>query len=157
MYKKSIYLFLIIILYNCDSSNYKSFKNGWNSNENVKFTFILNELIPHDVFINVRNNSDYKFSNIFLIAKLKDSINLIYQDTLEYQMADANGFWLGKGFTNIKESKLWWKEQWRPIHNGPFFIEIVQSMRKNGSINKVPNLEGIVDVGFSIIPDKNQK
>ena len=42
---------------------------------------------PQNLFIRLRNNTEYEFSNIFLIAILKAGDQLVFQDTLEYAMA----------------------------------------------------------------------
>ena len=72
------------------------------------------------------------------------------QDTLEYAMAKSDGTWLGKGFTEVKESKLWWKEGIVIPKGKPLIVEISQVMRKSGNIEGITALEGIVSVGISI-------
>jgi gliding motility-associated lipoprotein GldH len=62
-----------------------------------------------NIFLRLRNNNEYPYSNIFLLASLRSGEDKIYDDTLEYAMASADGTWLGSGFNEIKESKLWWK------------------------------------------------
>ena len=126
------------------------FKYGWFSDEKVKFKFKLKQVDENNLFIDLRNNNDYKFSNIFLIAILRDSNSVIFHDTLEYKMANLYGEWMGKGFLNIKENRLWWKEKWKPNHKGPYFIEIAQATRENGSISGVRILDGILDIGLTI-------
>ena len=145
---------LILTLLNCSDNNnvvkYKSFKHGWFSDEKVKFKFKLKQIEENNLFIDLRNNNDYKFSNIFLIAILRDSSSVIFHDTLEYKMANLYGEWMGKGFLNIKENRLWWKEKWKPNHKGPYFIEIAQATRENGSISGVRVLDGILDIGLTL-------
>lgn len=154
MYLRLISLLLVLTLSSCSKNNnivkYKSFKYGWFSDEKVKFKFKLNQIDENNLFLHIRNNNEYKFSNIFLIAILKDSTSIIFQDTLEYEMANIYGEWLGKGFSNIKENRLWWKEKWMPQHNGPYFVNIAQAVRKNGSINGEKILEGILDIGLTL-------
>ena len=67
-------------------------------------------------------------------------------------MADPQGKWLGAGFLDVKESKLWWKADWNSPHSGPYFIEFSQRVRNNGSVEGVSFLEGIINVGVSIEP-----
>jgi gliding motility-associated lipoprotein GldH len=109
-------------------------------------------LVPSNIFIHVRNTNDYSYSNLFLIAELRDSIQVISRDTLEYAMSDAQGNWLGKGFSEVKESKLYWKENWVPNKKGPYFINLSQRVRNNGSVDGVSYLEGIISVGIGIEP-----
>ena len=105
---------------------------------------------PQNLFIRIRNNTEYKFSNIFLIASLKAGDQQVLQDTLEYAMAAKDGSWLGIGFTELKESKLWWKKGIKIPTERPVQIEISQAIRVNGSANGVSELKGIVSVGISI-------
>jgi gliding motility-associated lipoprotein GldH len=69
-------------------------------------------------------------------------------DTLEYEMADAEGNLLGNGFTDIKESKLFYKENVK--FRGKYKVNIKQAVRQSGKISGVDALEGITDVGFRI-------
>ena len=105
---------------------------------------------PQNLFIRLRNNTEYEFSNIFLIAILKAGDQLVFQDTLEYAMAAPDGSWLGDGFTELKESKLWWKKGIKIPAKRPLQIEISQAIRVNGSANGISELKGIVSVGISI-------
>ena len=105
---------------------------------------------PQNIFIWLRNNPEYEFSNIFLIATLKVNNEIYIQDTLEYAMTAPDGSWLGKGFTELKENKLWWKEGLVIPQEGPVKIEIAQAMRNNGKPEGVPKLKGIVSLGISI-------
>jgi hypothetical protein len=51
----------------------------------------------YDLFINVRDNNDYQFNNLFFNGV--GITKWIYKvDTLEYQMAEPDGTLLGNGF-----------------------------------------------------------
>jgi gliding motility-associated lipoprotein GldH len=105
---------------------------------------------PQNIFIWLRNNAEYEFSNVFLIASLKVNNKIRIQDTLEYAMTAPDGSWLGKGFTELKENKLWWKQGLIIPEEGPVQIEIAQAMRNNGKPDGVLKLKGIVSLGISI-------
>lgn len=105
---------------------------------------------PQSLFVRLRNDNSYAFTNIFLICTLKAGDDLILQDTLEYAMANPDGTWLGTGFTEVKESKLWWKEGVIFPTEKPLVVEIGQVMRNSGSTEGVSALKGIVSVGLSI-------
>ena len=72
------------------------------------------------------------------------------KDTLEYKMADPTGKLLGSGLTDIKENKLWYKEQVIFKESGNYKVNIQHAMRENGKVNGVVELEGITDIGFRI-------
>ncbi|NDG46306.1 MAG: gliding motility lipoprotein GldH [Flavobacteriia bacterium] len=105
---------------------------------------------PQNLFIRLRNDNDYPYSNLFLICSLKAGGEIVLQDTLEYAMAAPDGRWLGTGFTEVKESKLWWKEGVVIPDRRPLIIEIAQAMRTPGTAEGLDALKGIVAVGISI-------
>jgi gliding motility-associated lipoprotein GldH len=74
----------------------------------------------------------------------------VISDTLEYEMAYPNGDWMGVGFGEIKESKLWYKSGVKFPEEGVYQFKIRQGMRKSGNVDGVQTLEGITDVGFRI-------
>jgi len=74
----------------------------------------------------------------------------VLKDTLEYQMAKPSGEFLGEGFSDIKENKLWYKEGVVFNESGEYKIKIQQAMRMNGEVNGIENLEGVIDIGFRI-------
>lgn len=124
--------------------------NGWKIDQPLIFELEEELSTAVDLYIHVRNNQSYPFSNIFLIASIKSNDSLIERDTLEFAMAKPNGEWLGSGFSSVKESKLWWKENWQPQTTAPYTIEIAQANRVNGREKATPQLEGIISVGLSI-------
>ena len=103
-----------------------------------------------NIFLRLRNNNDYPYSNIFLLASLRSGEDIIYHDTLEYAMASADGSWLGSGFNEIKESKLWWKGGVILPNEDPLIIEVSQAVRNNGEEKGISKLKGIISVGISI-------
>ena len=140
----------------CDANrvfdDYISLENAeWDVNNAVLFSFEVKDTISkRNLFINLRNNNQYEFSNLFLITKMRFPDKQQITDTLEYDMADVNGKFLGQGFSEIKENKLFYKEQIRFPKTGLYQLEIFQAMRKNGEVDGVAALKGITDVGFRI-------
>ncbi|NVK52029.1 MAG: gliding motility lipoprotein GldH [Flavobacteriaceae bacterium] len=160
MKTNSIGLLLFIAVFlgftSCDSKRvydtYKTLDNqSWNLDKKVQFSFNINDtLTKNNLFINVRNNNKYNFNNLFLITELNFPNGKKIVDTLEYQMADNSGKFLGNGFTEIKESKLFYKEHVVFPISGVYTLAISQAMRKNNQIDGIQNLEGITEVGFRI-------
>ncbi|MGY0408152.1 MAG: gliding motility lipoprotein GldH, partial [Polaribacter sp.] len=130
----------------------KSIKNAsWKANENVLFSVDIKDTItPKNLFINIRNNKDYEFSNLYVITSLKFPNNKEVVDTLQYEMTNAAGHFLGNGFSEIKDNKLFYKEHKIFPVSGIYTFSIHQAMRRNGEIMPIPFLKGIQDVGFSI-------
>ncbi len=144
-----------LVLMSCDSdlvySDYKRIDNGWNREEPVTFNFKAPDTTrQYDLFINLRNDEKYRYSNLYLIVNLNFPDGKIVADTLEYEMARPDGEWLGKGFSSVKENKLWYKEAVVFPDTGEYGISIEQAMRKNGNVDGVTSLKGITDVGIAI-------
>src|SRR5690606_8736451 len=104
----------------------------------------------YNLFVNIRNNNDYPFSNLFLIVALDLPNGMTKVDTLEYTMAKPDGTLLGEGFLDIKDNKLFYKENavFKPA--GEYSVSIGHAVRKNGRISGVDELPGITEVGFRI-------
>lgn len=105
---------------------------------------------PHNLFVNLRNTNNYKYSNLFLIVEMNFPHGKTIKDTLEYRMTDPSGKLLGAGISDIKENKLWYKEQVVFTESGEYQVKIQHAMRENGNIKGVSLLEGITDIGFRI-------
>lgn len=158
MMQHNFFLIAIIgffVLTSCDSNRvydtYKSVPNQWHKDSVVQFKFQAPDSInPYNLFVNLRNNDDYPFNNLYLIVEMDFPNGKVIKDTLQYKMAKPDGTLLGTGFTDIKESKLWYKEGVIFNESGDYQIKIQQAMRENGKVNGVVNLEGITDVGFRI-------
>lgn len=123
----------------------------WGAEEVVAFSLPqLDSLKKYDLFVNIRNTNEYKFNNLFLIVSMEFPHGKTVTDTLEYRMANPDGTWMGQGIGDVKESKLWYKEQVQFFEEGNYEINIAQVMRNNGAVEGVTKLEGISDVGFSV-------
>lgn len=155
---KSRYFFNLVILLLCAACGGKdpqfredqNTPNGWRLDQPAVFTIQEDITSPVDLYIHLRNDQTYPFSNIFLVATVKSKDSLIESDTLEYAMAKSNGEWLGTGFSSVKESKLWWKQNWQTQLTSPITIEIAQANRVSGREKAAAQLAGIVSVGLSI-------
>jgi len=150
-----ILLFLFIVFTSCDSSHvydeYKSLSNGWDKDSSVEFNITSPDTSKqYNLFLNVRNTSDYKYSNLFLIVETNYPNGKSIKDTLEYMMAKPNGEFLGTGFSDLKENKFWYKKEFKFTENGNYKIKIQHAMRENGNVQGIEVLEGISDVGFRI-------
>jgi len=154
--KFSIFLLVLILMFSCDDiiefNQYKTLENNfWKSGEKIEFAFeVKDTILPKNLYINIRNNNDYEFSNLYIITELKFPNNTLVIDTLQYEMADISGMFLGNGFSEIKENKLFYKEHKVFPVSGKYVLNIRHAMRKNGEVNAIENLNGIQDVGFSI-------
>ncbi|MDW5289055.1 gliding motility lipoprotein GldH [Formosa sp. PL04] len=149
------FLSMFLVFSACDSNQvfdaYKSVPGAWNKEDVVQFNFTPPDTTnAYNLFLNIRNNEAYKYSNLFLIVDVEFPHGKTVTDTLEYKMAQPNGEFLGEGFGSIKENKLWYKEGFILNESGNYTVNIQQAMRESGKVNGVTNLDGITDVGFRI-------
>lgn len=138
---------------------YESIENHqWHSENNIDFIVSNSDTISNrNVFINIRNNKKYEFSSLFLIAKMEFPSGYKVVDTLEYEMTDAYGNWLGTGFTDIKENKLFYKENVVFSEKGDYKFKMYQVTRSVHDIEGKMPLQGITNVGLSIEKVENEK
>lgn len=154
--RNAICLFVLCVgVMSCNNivhSEYKAVEGAvWNKENSLEFSFSeIDSLQEYNVFINVRNDEKFPYSNLFLIASLNTPAGKVIKDTLEYTMAMPDGTWLGKGSGSIKENKLWFKENIVFSNSGVYTIEVSHAMRKNGAVSGIIGLEGITDVGIEI-------
>ncbi|CAM1369776.1 Gliding motility lipoprotein GldH homolog [Tenacibaculum sediminilitoris] len=154
--KVGIFFLITMLFASCDSSSdfdaYVALpKSSWNKKNTIQFTFPINDSIgKKNLFINLRNSKDYAYSNLFLITQMNFPDGQVIIDTLEYDMADVTGKFLGQGFSDIKENKLFYKENITFPATGEYTFKVRQAMRKNGAVEGIEELEGITHVGFRI-------
>lgn len=149
-----LYLLVAILLVSCDKKRvfdeYQSVGTAWHKDSVVSFVLPkIDSTKQYNLFVNIRDNNNYPFNNLFLIVSLEQPGGRTKVDTLEYQMAATDGSLLGEGFTDIKESKLFYKEKMK-FKSGEYKIHIKQAVRQTGKVTGVEKLDGITDVGFRI-------
>lgn len=146
---------LSVLFVSCDKNRvfdgYQEIDGSWHKDEQVSFTFDQNDTITnYNMFVNIRNNNNYPFNNLFLIVSMLQPDGVTKVDTLEYQMAKEDGTLLGDGFSDIKESKLWYKENTKFPKTGKYTVSIQQAVRETGKIGGMEQLQGVSEVGFRI-------
>jgi len=150
-----LFVLMLILISSCDKQRvfdeYKSVGNSWHKDSIVTFELPkLDSKKMYNLYINIRDNDDYPFNNLFLIVSLEHPNRKIKVDTLEYQMTNPDGTLLGEGFTDIKENKLFYKDKVNFTQKGIYRIHIKHAVRQTGKIIGVSSLDGITDVGFRI-------
>ncbi|RPD96762.1 gliding motility lipoprotein GldH [Aureibaculum marinum] len=147
---------VLLVLTSCTNNlvynEYKSIPNAeWHKDSIVKFQFSpVDTISRNNVYINLRNNNDYAYSNLFLIVGIDFPNNYRVVDTLEYEMADVEGNFLGEGLTDLKENLLEFKTNVIFPTTGVYDISIQQAMRKSGEVDGITALKGVTDVGIQI-------
>ena len=123
----------------------------WQRSDTLQFDMPITDTInAHHLYINLRNNESYPFSNLFLITTFRGPSGETAVDTLEYEMAKPNGEWLGEGLGGLKESRLWFRENIVFPESGVYSIKVTHAMRENGVVEGLDVLQGVTDIGIEL-------
>lgn len=123
---------------------------GWSISKPLTFEVMVEDTLTlNDFYVNIRNNSDYPYSNLYLFIKTILPNHTMAMDTLECILADDTGKWLGKGLGDVKSKQYPFMKQFRFPHAGKYLFVVEQGMRQDP-------LPGIVDVGISIEISKSE-
>lgn len=116
----------------------------WTVNDVKQFSFEIEDTTAYyNVLINVRNNNEYDYRNLYLFIKMTSPSNKYFADTVEFQLADNRGKWMGKGVGNIWQNQLLMLKNVKLLEKGSYQVEIIQGMRDD-------TLESITDIGLRI-------
>jgi gliding motility-associated lipoprotein GldH len=123
---------------------------GWHQDSVCHFEMLIDDsLSVNDFFINIRNNTDYPYSNLYLFVTTEFPNGHTTRDTIECILAGKDGRWLGSGSGRIKENKIMLQKALRFPLRGVYDIYLEQAMREE-------ILQGIEDIGFSVEISENQ-
>tara|TARA_A100001011_G_scaffold185097_1_gene193806 strand:+ start:20 stop:613 length:594 start_codon:yes stop_codon:yes gene_type:complete len=108
---------------------------------------------PVDIYLILKLDEDYPFSNIYLLSNLENS-NLKVTGTISYRFDDSENKNLLSKQTRIKTFKI-------PIHkninvSGETLVEVSHAVRYIDSLGAVMKLQGILDVGI-LVNKSNEK
>ncbi|MCX6242716.1 MAG: gliding motility lipoprotein GldH [Bacteroidetes bacterium] len=116
----------------------------WNSKEKVAFSVNISDTAKrYSLYINLRNDVNYPFANIYMFLDTRFPDGRIARDTVECQLADYDGRWLGKGSGSIKSNRFLFQKAVRFRQKGNYAFTFEQAMRTS-------ELKGIRDVGLEI-------
>lgn len=126
--------------------------DGWHQDSLVTFSVEIEDTSKFfGVLVNIRNNNDYPYSNLYLFRQIESENGVEYSDTASYTLADAYGKWLGEGVGELKTGTFPYRTHaLRFFHPGVYTFTFQQAMR-----NK--RLKGIEDVGISIFKLEQQQ
>ncbi len=147
--KQGFLLILLMTLLASCGSNFvinesQSVDQPWKINHSIDFEFTIQDsLSPYSFYINLRNNVDYNYSNIYFFIETTFPNGQSSRDTIECILANVRGKWLGKGMGDIKESLHLIRENLFFPVSGLYKMQIEQAMRDEA-------LSGIKDVGIKI-------
>jgi|TARA_B110000914_G_scaffold212385_1_gene213287 gliding motility-associated lipoprotein GldH len=157
--KKSLFFLLFILCLGSCSGPYflefTEFSSGWENTETAEFNF-KGGLSPKNMSLILRHNNDYDYANIFLILELNSTLSLVQTDTLEFLLSNPNGQWLGDKKLTLIEHKLPYQQSIILAKDSLYTLRVRTSMRLNGQVKPIVNLEGIIGLGL-LIEEENKE
>ena len=116
----------------------------WYKDSVLVFNVAIEDTTQNNNFIiNVRNDVDYEYSNLWLFLSIEQPDGKILDDKFEVALADPSGQWLGHGFGGLKTREAVYRRNiFFPV-SGEYKIRIQQGMRED-------YLKGISDIGVRI-------
>ena len=158
MINKLLFFFisiLLLLLSSCgDNSIYdhnEQVSKPWTADNKAVFSIEVNDtLTAFDFFINIRNTTDYNYSNLYLFIKTDFPDGRFSVDTAELFLADIKGNWLGKGYGEIKDNQILFRRRGRFPMSGIYTFTFEQAMRDKG-------LEGIESVGIRVVKSESKR
>lgn len=116
----------------------------WAYQDSKKFIVEMNDTISSfNFYINLRNTNDYPFSNLYVFIETVFPDSVMAVDTIELQLADIEGRWLGTGNGKYKYNNFILRKAMRFVQKGNYVFGIKHGMRED-------TLYGISDVGIRL-------
>ena len=116
----------------------------WEIGERLEYTVEVDDTLSNNHFyLNVRNNGDYPFQNLYLFFHTEFPNGKSAVDTVQLILAGETGQWIGKGSGSLYQSKHMFKFSRRFPLIGTYKFGVEHGMREEA-------LEGISDVGLRL-------
>ncbi len=149
-------LILATLLVRCSpSSEYNEYislaKKGWNADSLAVFRVPIDDVeSEYDVFLQIRNEADYRYSNLWLfieaVAPTGDSVT----DTVECILAYPDGSWIGGGFGSLYSIQFPYRLGTKFANAGTHTFRIMHGMRQE-------DIEGINSIGLRVVKRDGEK
>jgi gliding motility-associated lipoprotein GldH len=118
--------------------------SGWHLDNIIDFGVTIDDTVRlHELYLMVRNTTNYPYSNLFLFLDIEFPDHRILRDTIECILAHKDGQWTGKGFGTIRSNQFLFRDDvWFPLA-GTYTFRIQHGMREE-------HLKGMADIGIRI-------
>jgi gliding motility-associated lipoprotein GldH len=143
-----LFLFFVALLFSCSGNEYeKSYRldnETWIAGELLQFNFEVEDIYArYNIYLHIRNTTEYGYSNIFLFVNVLYPDNTMATDTVEGNLTDGRGRWLGSGSGKYRNNKFVYKSNISFPLTGTYVFSVDQAMRNE-------SLRGISSVGLEI-------
>lgn len=118
---------------------------GWSMDSLAVFRVTIDKAdVPYHLFVQVRNESTYSHSNLWLFVDVVSPDGKLQRDTLECQLADADGRWRGSGWGSLYSLRCPYRLNTRFAAPGTYTFRVQHGMRRE-------DLEGIRNIGMEVL------
>ena len=145
------FIVFFCLMFVCSSCNFNAVvdtnqsveDNQWLYANAAKAEFEITDVTkPYQVNFKLRINTEYRYSNLFVLATFKDAKGR-KRTRYQFKLAKTDGQWLGKGSGDLYTYVFPLLKNHRFADTGKYSVEIEQNMRDNP-------LLGISDVGIEV-------
>jgi len=142
-------LFISFLIIGCDTTrvfeeNMPITEGVWNVAEAVSFAVEIKETEKaKNIYFNLRNNLNYKYSNLYVLSELTLPNGKTEKDTLEFILCDRSGKWLGTTSGGLVTHQIMFQRKVQFPKAGNYSFMFMQVMRDE-------DLKGIKEIGLRI-------
>jgi gliding motility-associated lipoprotein GldH len=116
----------------------------WPKDSAVNITLpVTDTLGAYAIIFDLRNNNDYPFRNIHLFVDVVSPAGVSVRDTVEYELSDLRGNWLGKRGSYWIDHRLFYRQMVIFTGSGNYEFSVRHGMRTD-------MLQGIGAVGLRL-------
>ncbi len=139
----------ILMFSSCDKSrvfedNVMIEKDAWYINNKPSFYIDIQDTVSkHNLYLNLRNTGNYKYSNLFVLLTIQGPGSKAETNRFEFRLAEHDGKWLGTGLGDMYSNRILMIENMHFPKKGVYSFSLEQNMRDNP-------LQGIEDVGIRL-------
>ena len=140
---------ILVFFSSCDKKalfekNTPLYNAEWSKHEIIPFEVNISDTASvYNFYINIRNNTDYAYANLYLFMNTRYPDKEVSRDTIECILADKNGKWFGKGWGKYRFLSLPLGKNVKFFQTGTYIFEFEQAMRTD-------TLKNISDIGIRI-------
>lgn len=143
-------LIALIALVSCTSNDvYNSFialpNTGWGEDSLAVFRANIEDATAaYDINIQIRNQNNYKYANLWLFIDVIAPDGELVRDTTECLLAQTDGTWIGSGWGSLYTLQCPYRLRTRFAKPGTYTFRIAHGMRDE-------EIEGIHSLGLRIV------
>lgn len=105
-------------------------QEGWHLNDSRAFDFLIKDhTTPVDLFLQVRNNEDYPYRNMYVFVDIDFPDGGVRRDTVSFILATPDGRWIGEGGGSTYDNDVMFIRRAMLPDTGTYSLRIGHGMR----------------------------